>query len=368
MKPLVGLSLMPEQEFLQASLPLFAAGEVEAVEWSFDTILFEKYKPKWLHTLLKDYASHGRLIGHGVRYSMFDAQWTKRQDTWLKKLKKELQRYSYAHFTEHFGFMTSEDFHKGAPLPVPFDDRALQIGIDRIRRLKAAVGNISVGIENLAFAFSAGEVKKQGIFLEKLIRPVDGFLILDLHNIYCQSENFKIPMQDIICSYPLDKVRELHISGGSWQQSIYSKNIKKVRRDTHNERVPKELFEVLPFVLSSCPNIRHIIFERLGSSLGQSKEQEQFRKDFRRIKTIAAAFDLPEKKAERSEIIQYDEEPLQDEMLYTEQRFITRTILNSDNPSEALLRLKEKDLPRWNIKDWNPSMLETAIRIARAWD
>ena len=35
-KPLVGLSLMLEQDFLLATLPLFQAREVECLEWSFD--------------------------------------------------------------------------------------------------------------------------------------------------------------------------------------------------------------------------------------------------------------------------------------------------------------------------------------------
>jgi hypothetical protein len=368
MKPLVGLALMHEQEFLQAALPLFATGEVDVAEWSFDTILYEKYKPKWLHSLLKDYASRGRLIGHGVRYSMFDAHWTKRQETWLKKLEKELRRYSYNHISEHFGFMTSDDFHKGAPLPVPFNARALKIGIDRIRRLKDAAGGLPVGVENLAFSFSMNDVKEQGIFLEKLIRPVDGFLILDLHNIYCQSMNFGIPMQDIILSYPLNKVRELHISGGSWQQSQYSKAIKKVRRDTHDDRVPAKIFEVLPFVLRSCLNLQYIIFERLGTSLGQAKEQEQFRKDFRKLKSIVHAVDYPHNKAHRSRILSYHKEPLNDEVLYGQQQFITRTITDSSDPDEAFSRLKRKDLAHWKIESWNPSMVETAISIAKKWE
>ncbi len=292
MKPLVGLSLMHEQEFLQAALPLFVNNEVEVVEWSFDILLNEKPKPLWLHDLLKEYSENNRLIGHRVRYSLLDAKWTQRQNAWLKKLSTELKRYSYNYITEHFGFMSSNDFHKGAPLPVSLNKASLRIGHDRIKRLQQTVGNLPIGIENLAFAFSINDVKKHGEFLNELIKPVNGFLILDLHNIYCQSENFKTDFMDIVRSYPLEKVREIHISGGSWQKSVYSKTIKKVRRDTHDDKVPSKIFEALPEVLKLCPNLKYIIFERLGTSLKDEKDKMQFRKDFLKIRSIVKNSDV----------------------------------------------------------------------------
>src|SRR5438128_440545 len=138
MKPLVGLSLMHEPEFLQASLPLFENSEVDAIEWSFDTIRYEMYKPEWLHQLLQDDSKNKRVIGHGVRFSLCDAKWSDRQTVWLNGLKKEIKKYNYSHITEHFGFMSSTDFHKGAPMPVPLNKTTLQIGIDRLQRIQGA--------------------------------------------------------------------------------------------------------------------------------------------------------------------------------------------------------------------------------------
>jgi hypothetical protein len=141
-----------------------------------------------------------------------------------------------------------------------------------------------------------------------------------------------------------------------------------VRRDTHDDRVPAQIFEVLPFVLASCPNLQYIIFERLGTSLGQSKEQGQFRKDFRQLKSVVCALDHSYKTPRRTSIIPYNQQPLNDEILYGEQQFITHTINSSRDPDEAFLRLKRKELADWKIECWNPSMLETAIRITKKWD
>jgi uncharacterized protein len=176
-KPLLGLSMMAEADFLSAVLPLLQNQFVEVLEWSFDT-LDTSEEPEWLSSLLNFYSENNRLIGHGVYYSLFDARWTERQEIWLEKLKQEVRQRKYNHLTEHFGFMNTENFHQGVPLPVSLNSRTLEIGKDRLYRLQEAV-DIPVGIENLAFSFSVDDVKEQGEFLNRLVEDTHGFLILD---------------------------------------------------------------------------------------------------------------------------------------------------------------------------------------------
>lgn len=166
MRPWVGVSLMMEPEFLQAMYPLFQNEEVEMLEWSFD-IVKEGYKPPVIvKQLLQEYTKRGRLVGHGVRYSLLSGSWGARQTKWLNYLKADVKKNKYRYFTEHFGFMSHSNFHKGAPLPMPLTPKALQIGQDRLMRLQEVV-QIPVGLENLAFAFNAEDVKEQGDFLNK---------------------------------------------------------------------------------------------------------------------------------------------------------------------------------------------------------
>src|SRR6201989_15167 len=166
-KPLLGLAMMPEADFVSAILPLLQTQSVDVLEWSFDT-LYDVEEPEWLSGLLDFYSDNSRLLGHGVYYSLFDARWSDRQEIWLKKLKEEIKRRKYNHITEHFGFMNTENFHQGVPLPVPLLPKTLQIGKDRLSRLQGAV-EIPVGVENLAFSFSMDDVKEQGEFLDKLV-------------------------------------------------------------------------------------------------------------------------------------------------------------------------------------------------------
>lgn len=56
---------------LSASLPLWEEERVSALEWSFDALFRRKGVPAWFEELLTLYSDAGRLIGHGVFFSLF---------------------------------------------------------------------------------------------------------------------------------------------------------------------------------------------------------------------------------------------------------------------------------------------------------
>jgi uncharacterized protein (UPF0276 family) len=296
--PLVGLSLMLEEDFVRASLPLFEAGEVDVLEWSFDVGWSLPTLPDWADGLLQHYSQQGRLLGHGVTFSPLSAAWTERQEQWLAQLANELERRQYLHVSEHFGFMTAGDFHRSAPLPVPLCDASLRLGQARLRQLQERT-SAPVGLENLAFAFGHEDVASQGQFLDQLLAPVDGFLLLDLHNLYCQSCNFGLSRSELLDLYPLERVRELHVSGGSWSR-VQPDHVRpgndsppRVRRDTHDESVPAEVFAALPEALARCPNVTAVILERLGGTFRGPQDEAAFGDDFRRLCTIVQRGRVP---------------------------------------------------------------------------
>lgn len=361
-KPLLGLSMMPEADFLSAVLPLLQDHSVDVLEWSFDTF-YDIEEPDWLSGLLNFYAENSRLIGHGVYYSLFDARWTQRQESWLEKLKQEVHKRKYNHITEHFGFMNTENFHQGVPLPVSLHSKTLQIGKDRLYRLQEAV-DVPVGIENLAFSFSVDDVKEQGIFLDQLVEDTNGFLILDLHNIYCQSWNFEVEMKDIISLYPLHKVREIHLSGGSWQESVYGK--KQIRRDTHDDRIPEEILLILPYVISQCPHLEYIIIERLGHTIKTEQQKKVFFDDFKKVKTVIENSDF-KPKVKNNQIkkeTEFPEKPLEDPVLFEEQTRLTKLLFDSSEIND----IKKEPFQYFKTENWDSEMILTAQNIIKKWN
>lgn len=273
---LTGLSLMPEPDWAAAAWPLFEAGEVDALEWSFDTRWDSV--PEWVAPLLDEYAAAGRLTGHGVTFSPFSARFTPRQADWLARLTREVARRRYTRVSEHFGCTTAGDLVDGAPLPVPFREDVLRVGRDRLARLADAAG-VPVGLENLALAFSRQDALDQGPFLEELLAPVNGFLVLDLHNLYCQSVNFGVPLVELMERYPLKRARTLHVSGGS--------TVDGIRRDTHDGAVPDAVIEALPRALAACPHADTVILERLGGTFANDVPGALVA-EFRRVRAIVS--------------------------------------------------------------------------------
>ena len=263
-----------DADILAACLPLMEESKVQAIEWSFDALFKVKEIPPWFLELLTAFSKEGRLIGHGVFFSLFSGKFSREQKDWLKQLKQACEDFQFDHITEHFGFMTGKDFHHGAPLNIPYTQTSLAIGRDRLKRIYDAC-RCPVGLENLAFSYSLDETKRHGIFLEQLLEPVNGFIILDLHNLYCQIKNFDIAFDELITMYPLDKVREIHISGGSWDDS-FTEPGRRVRRDTHDDAVPEDVFHLLETSIDRCPNLKYIVLEQLGNGLTTDESKRSF--------------------------------------------------------------------------------------------
>lgn len=66
---------MYEPEFNRSILPLLEAGDVDVLEWSFDTVTDHKQMPAAIQSLLSAYSDAGLLYGHGVYYSLLAAGW-----------------------------------------------------------------------------------------------------------------------------------------------------------------------------------------------------------------------------------------------------------------------------------------------------
>lgn len=275
---------MPTDDFQEASSLLFQNNQVESIEWSFDFSWNGAHVNPWCQRVLHEFSEKNALIGHGVNLSPLSARFSNRQKEWLDNTRREFKSRKYVHASEHFGFAEAGPIAQGAPLAVPINRESLHKGKEMMKRYAEAT-QCPVGLENLAFAFGLEDVKRQGDFIDQLISSVDGFLLLDVHNIYCQVVNFGVSETELMNSYPLSKVREIHLSGGSWSTSLSGKRA-AVRRDTHDGAVPQEVFNLAALALKLCPNIEFVIMERLGNTMMDAASQKEFRDDFETMEEI----------------------------------------------------------------------------------
>jgi uncharacterized protein (UPF0276 family) len=282
-RPHVGLSLMLEPAHRDAVLPLFEAGIVDAIEWSFDHAWAEGGEPEWASALCDHYAAHDRLWGHGVAASPGSAEPEPRQSLWLERFARDIERRSYRGVSEHFGFMVAGDRDGGAPLPVPAGPGAVAVLVRALERI-AAVARVPVGLENLALALHERDALEQGPLLAEVLARVDGYLVLDLHNVWCQSVNYGLDVDALVATYPLERARCMHVSGGSWW-TIPGTDV-TLRRDTHDGDVPNEVLALVERLVPQCAALECIFLERLGDTIPDARAAERLRADFQRLQAL----------------------------------------------------------------------------------
>lgn len=363
-KPYVGLSVFPHLNFFQACIPLLELGVVDIIEWSFDQVRIQD-RPVWLNLLLSEYSEADRLIAHGVHYSAFNGYLGDYHKEWLNLWDSEQLHLKFNHISEHIGFKSELSFDSGFPLPFDFDQVNPQVFASTLSALKSHSG-CRVGFENLALAFSKSQVLSQPQFLKKLCDEMDGFIVLDLHNLYCQSLNFGMDIDELISFYPYEYIEEIHISGGSDEPSSY--DLKQIRRDTHNDRVPEILFDVLGRWLPKFKACKYIILEQLPESLIDLEAMEGFRRDFNRLLTIRDQYqssspsdeqDVPKKI--NNLVPDLSCEP---DVFFNEQNKISKMLAQIKFPDEI-----RKDHYRYfKCDDWSMSMVETAMILSKKWN
>ncbi len=281
-----GVSLLPAEDVRLATAPLFEAGAVDAVEWNVDFGFPPAAAPAWVGSILSRFEEAGALYAHGVELSPMSAELADHQHTWLESLRDAFRARRYRHLTEHYGFITAGEFVRGTPLPLPPSRALLSIATERIERLQELTGS-PVGIENLAFAFGREDAVLQAEVVRELCERTGAFVLLDVHNLLCQVENFDLDALALAELYGLHRVREVHIAGGSLAHTA-APPLRPFRRDSHDHDVPDPAFTLLAQVVPRCPALEVVILERSDRSTFTSGEAERHRADFFRVREIVA--------------------------------------------------------------------------------
>ena len=292
MAPLVGLNLIPDPAFAHALKPLIADHLIDALEWDIDSpwVVGENSKelPAWARRLLDLFASTGSLFGHCVWLSMLTGRARARQEEWLERLAAECERRPYRQISEHMGFMSAGAYEVNTLLPVPYVDSAVSVGRARLAQFAEAVGT-RVGLETMAATLAPSDATSQGLLLDDILAPGDGYVLLDVHNVFTQGVNLGLDPMALLASFPRDRVRALHVAGGSWQQVLDA----PYRFDGHNGPVPPEVFPLVTSALAMYPNIEVVIYERRTGTVFTDTHIEEVQRDYRHLVELVRSADKP---------------------------------------------------------------------------
>jgi D-arabinose 1-dehydrogenase-like Zn-dependent alcohol dehydrogenase/uncharacterized protein (UPF0276 family) len=359
----VGLSLMPTSDWRSANQPLFDAGEVDVVEWSLD-FGFDQGRPTWVDDVLGDFEKRDALVAHGVEGSLMSATLTPASVDWQRQCAASCRQHRYRHLSEHYGFINAGRIARGTPFPCPPSRALLQACVDRWKQLADLTG-LAVGVENLAFAFSPEDARQQADFVAELVFRSEGFLLLDVHNLWCQLENHGMVANDLLARYPLDLVREVHVAGGSYLTGT------NFRRDTHDAAMPNGMLALVQQVVRTCKRLQSVILERTDRSLFSQEEAAAHRLEFRSLRALVAeaeyASSLPSPEASTHRT-RWPQDEL--ENVETFQAGLLESLRSSDSRTALVQRL-HADGPTSPYAEYLQSFTETASRagiaMAKQW-
>jgi uncharacterized protein len=201
------------------------------------------------------------MVVHGVELSIGSAHgWN---EAYLEMLDEFQREWPFVWHSEHLGFQTiSGDqnitLEVGVPLPMPATNEAVALLASRSAAILQRYG-VPFLLENPAHYFSnflSDPAVGDDIGLLHGVTEDSGcFLLLDLHNLYCNAINHHFDPFAAIDRMPLDRVVEIHVAGGSLRDGFWM--------DAHDGRVPERVWEMLEYAIPLVPNLAGVVFELL---------------------------------------------------------------------------------------------------------
>jgi uncharacterized protein (UPF0276 family) len=208
---------------------------------------------------LKTLASQSCVVLHGIALGMASTSPVDRKR--LGKMAKLVEQIRPESWSEHLAFVRAGEIEIGHLAAPPRTQSTIDGTAENLEMARKMVGSLPL-VENIATlidppASSFAEPE----WLTETVAASGAELLIDLHNLYANSLNFKIDTGDFLARLPLDRVRMVHISGGRFIGDTEDRRI----LDDHLHDPPDPIYELLAELAERCPNALTVILERDGS-------------------------------------------------------------------------------------------------------
>ena len=202
--------------------------------------------------ILKNLAEQFPLLPHGVSASFWSTSGP--SEYILRALEVLTNVIDVPYYSDHCALTRSSDRELGHLSANHANERMLDITLNNIRRMRERLG-VPIVVENITYhiQFPLSELTPEEFFLRLVHADPDMGVLLDLTNLFINSQNHGYNPYEFIDRLPLDRIVHIHLAGGH----------KTARKwlDSHSWPVHDEVFDLLSYLLAkSAPDA--IIIER----------------------------------------------------------------------------------------------------------
>ncbi len=131
----------------------------------------------------------------------------------LSRLKRLIDRYQPALFSEHLAWSSHDTVYLNDLLPLPYNDATLARVCDHIDEVQDTLRRQML-LENPSTYVAFGETTMTEVdFLKAIVRRTGCGLLLDVNNVFVQAANHGLDANNYIDAFPVEHVGEVHLGG-----------------------------------------------------------------------------------------------------------------------------------------------------------
>jgi uncharacterized protein (UPF0276 family) len=216
------------------------ASDLEAVR--FFEISPENYMRRggYFPDALARIAERHPLTTHGLMMSLGGTD--PLDDAYVNELACFLRRFGSGWHSDHLSFSGMDGALLHELLPVPFTRATAKRVADRIREAAERIERPMV-VENVSYYLTLGaRALDETDFICDVLEQSSSGLLLDLNNLYVNSQNHGFDPWRWLEQIPLDRVVEIHVAGPEpWRGGLLL--------DTHGAAVRPPVYELLTWVI-----------------------------------------------------------------------------------------------------------------------
>ncbi len=230
----------------------------------YKDILKNKDKIDWLEIAPENYICRGGeaierllnveknfpIIPHGLNLSIGGAE--PFDLDLINNIKKLFKIINPPWFSDHLCFNYVEKTYIHDLIPLPYNKTTVKHLINRIKRIQD-IFQLPFLIENPSYYMIVDNEMNEADFISEIAEKSDCGLLLDINNVYVNSQNHKYDPIKFLDNLPLERTIQVHIAGHL--------NKGKLIIDTHGEAIINEVYSLLKELLKRCTP-KAILLER----------------------------------------------------------------------------------------------------------
>jgi hypothetical protein len=285
----LAFTLQPEERYLDLVAPLLES--VDAFEICPETTWRPegggRLVPNGYHDRFRALLARSgrRALAHGVGFSLGSARPDPiRRARWLERIRADQALFRYEWYTDHLGATELAGRWLALPLPLPMGEEAAARVRASLAALQQAVPD--VGLENSVFYARCGDAAEEPAFIARCLDLPRAHLLLDVHNLFTTAVNAGVDAKRCLAALPLERVIEIHLSGGSMSDPSWLPGDRPLRLDSHDAAVPEEVWRIAELAIPRCRNLRALTLERMEGTVAE-RDVPLLREELRRARRLA---------------------------------------------------------------------------------